>query len=258
MKKKEVGDMPVDTKVKAMTTMERGLMIGLVVNLIFVSVLAYFVFTSSNGVDGADGAIGATGPAGEPNAEASNLTYTGNSGENKLTIPDNQATAFKITDGTQDYMTITSTTGSDAVVINQKVTANSGLIVTPARSTEITADTTLTAKESGGTFLVNPSGASTTITLPAAAQGLTFSFLYVGISKTVNVVCAADDMHLYGIVETVAGVIGSEPTVLSGVSTVTFNTTASAGDMIELRGLDSTHWYVRGISSVAGLETGGG
>jgi hypothetical protein len=47
------------------------------------------------------------------------ITYSGTSTNNQIVIPDNLLDAFRITDGTQDYIKINSTTGTDLVEILQ-------------------------------------------------------------------------------------------------------------------------------------------
>jgi len=49
----------------------------------------------------------------------SNITYSGATGTNLITVPDNLASAFLITDGTQNYIQLVSTTGLDEVQLLQ-------------------------------------------------------------------------------------------------------------------------------------------
>lgn len=93
------------------------------------------------------------------------LSFGGATGANKLIFPANLAAGLKLTDGTNDYLTAVSTTGSLATVINQDLQLSKGQKV-PVSSFTSAGTTTLDETY----FLVRVSGnVLVTFNLPSAA-----------------------------------------------------------------------------------------
>ncbi len=57
------------------------------------------------------------------------ITYSGTTGNNRIVVPDNLASALLVTDGTQNYIQIVSTTGSDEVKILQNLDVTGNITV---------------------------------------------------------------------------------------------------------------------------------
>jgi SpoU rRNA methylase family enzyme len=57
------------------------------------------------------------------------ITYSGTTGNNEVVVPDNLADAWSVTDGTQDYIQVVSTTGSDEVKLLQNTDITGNLTV---------------------------------------------------------------------------------------------------------------------------------
>ena len=112
----------------------------------------------------------------------------------------------------------------------------------------VSADTTLTASDSGKTILLDAVGEA--ITLPAPAAGLNYKFLVTEAVITTSWTVAATGALIYGSV-TEAGLVqlaSAETTI-----TIVF-TKAIQGDWFTLES-DGTNWYVAGQLSVAASFT---
>ena len=112
----------------------------------------------------------------------------------------------------------------------------------------LTADTTLSASDSGKTILLDAVGEA--ITLPAATAGLNYKFLVTAAVITSAWTVAAAAAVIYGSV-TEAGLVqlSSAETTLTVV-----HTKAIQGDWFTLES-DGTNWYLAGQLSVAGSFT---
>ena len=73
-------------------------------------------------------------------------------GNNIITIPDNQADALSITDGTQSYITIKSSTGADEVQINQNLNILGNSIINTGTLTLPTSSDTLVGRATTDTL----------------------------------------------------------------------------------------------------------
>jgi len=117
-------------------------------------------------------------------------------------------------------------------------------------STALTADTTLTAADSGKTFYLDAVGEA--ITLPAVgdATGVQYKFVVTAAIATSAWTIAATTAKIYGSV-TEAGLVqlSSAETTLTIV-----HTKAIEGDWITLE-CDGTNWYLAGQFSVASSFT---
>lgn len=114
--------------------------------------------------------------------------------------------------------------------------------------TELTAATTLTAADSGKTYLLNLT-AGFAVTLPAPASGLKFKFiLSAAITGDMTVVTNGGDNVIQGtIIVNGASVIGSNE------DTITFaNAAETVGDYIELESDGTNWWIVGGVAAAAG------
>jgi len=105
----------------------------------------------------------------------------------------------------------------------------------------ITGTTTLTAADSGTTYiLTQPSGAYT-IQMPTTAAGLVFRFV-LRVVLTNNLGLEFIAPHLYGSYD-----LGGTPAQVNVQQTMSFTgDDAQIGDTLEFYGIDSTHWYVTG------------
>lgn len=102
----------------------------------------------------------------------------------------------------------------------------------------ISADTTVTTADSGKMFVDVKGSATTTFTLPAAAAGLTYTFVCGDADGEILVTPATADAIVTKVTATGAALA---PTAGTGIK----NTAASnvAGDTITLTALDGTTWY---------------
>jgi len=66
------------------------------------------------------------------------INFSGATTVNTVTIPDNLADALRITDGTQNYVTITTTTGSDQINLNQTTAITAGSLAVQAGNLNVT------------------------------------------------------------------------------------------------------------------------
>ena len=112
----------------------------------------------------------------------------------------------------------------------------------------LTADTTLTASDSGKTIILDAVGEA--ITLPAVEAGLNYKFIVGAVVATSSWTVAAATAVMYGSV-TEAGLVQ----LLSAETTITIvHTKAIRGDWFTLES-DGTNWYVAGQLSVASSFT---
>lgn len=112
----------------------------------------------------------------------------------------------------------------------------------------LTADTTLTASDSGKTILLDAVGEA--ITLPAPIAGVNYKFLVTAAVITTSWTVVADAAVIYGSV-TEAGLVQ----LLSAETTITIVfTKAIQGDWFTLES-DGTNWYCAGQLSVAASFT---
>ena len=112
----------------------------------------------------------------------------------------------------------------------------------------LTADTTLTASDSGKTILLDAIGEA--VTLPAPTAGLNYKFVVTAAVATTSWTVAATGALIYGSV-TEAGLVqlcSAETTI-----TIVF-TKAIPGEWFTLES-DGTNWYVAGQLSVASSFT---
>lgn len=114
----------------------------------------------------------------------------------------------------------------------------------------VTADTTLTASDSGKIIFMNPTGID--ITLPSAAAGLNFEIILNADNSTTacTIVQAAASEDFYGHVFTSekedAGTDGD--TGESANTKITFATSAMKGDRVSLVS-DGTVWFVKAFAT---------
>jgi len=116
------------------------------------------------------------------------------------------------------------------------------------KTVAISADTTLTAADSGKTYLLDAIGEA--ITLPAPYDGCKFKFLITAAIATSSWVITATDALISGSV-TEAGLVqlAAAETAITIV-----HTKSIAGDWIELVS-DGTSWFLSGQLSVASSLT---
>jgi len=111
-----------------------------------------------------------------------------------------------------------------------------------------TADTTLTAADSGKTIFLD---GSTThdVTLPAAETGLTFTFILVDATADVDIVQAAAAEDFVGCITAHNG----KDTAETGDTKIIFDQSGGAlpGDWITLNCYNDDDWYVQGNSNTS-------
>jgi hypothetical protein len=108
----------------------------------------------------------------------------------------------------------------------------------------------LTASDTGRTFTVGK-GAAYTITLPALAAGLQFTFISGATAANLVAIgtgtaAQAGPTIIFGTWRQLSGVA----TVSAGTATVNFTATSVLGDEIRMW-CDGTNWYVKGDSFAA-------
>ena len=103
----------------------------------------------------------------------------------------------------------------------------------------LTADTTLTAKDSGKTLLLDAVGEA--ITLPAVADGLNFKFLCTADIITSAWTIKAATKVISGSAEVAGAIVAA---ALEDVITFT-HTVALIGDWVNIES-DGSAWYVKG------------
>lgn len=163
-------------------------------------------------------------------------------GENKWAVADNLASALDVTEGSNSYIKVVTTNGSEHVEIR------SPRPVGPT-ATAITGATALTIADSGRVFTVAQSSAYD-VDLPAPGAADVCFYLQL-VSPGANAVTVT----VAGAAATFEGVIVNDVTsVLPATgSTLTFASgVAALGDCIEVRSTSSSKYFVRAISSAAG------
>ncbi len=108
----------------------------------------------------------------------------------------------------------------------------------------ITGAVSLGNADSGKTYIVD-AGAGYTITLPTAAAGLNYKFVLKVEGSAVTI--AATSTHLYGSYS-----LNGTATPIDAQLKIIFAAPSGLGDRIELYGIDATHWYVSGMTTVDG------
>jgi hypothetical protein len=149
------------------------------------------------------------------------------------------------TNSTQLLLAVDGTTSAGGTF-----TAKDGLIVQSNTAAAITAERVLAAADSGGVFSIAQTS-TYGITLPAPAQGLSYKFVLVA-AGAFTVTITATGAYLYGIHH----VDGASVSINATTSIVFVSGTAVVGDIVELYGVDSTHWMARiHISATGGVTT---
>lgn len=115
----------------------------------------------------------------------------------------------------------------------------------------LTGAATLTAEDSGKTFILN-AAAGAQITLPAVADaaGQKYSFVVGALfATTAWTIKAASNKIQGGVIVNSALVPGADE------NTITFSASAdTVGDFVELK-CDGSNWYVSGMGTAAGAIT---
>ena len=117
------------------------------------------------------------------------------------------------------------------------------------RFTTLSSASTLSADDSGKTFLLALAGGFTT-TLPAAAEGVTYRFI-VSVAPTTAYIIVTDSSAnvIHGQVATSEDAAG-DVACAAASDTVTFVASkAIIGDWVELTS-DGTNWYISGMCDV--------
>lgn len=115
----------------------------------------------------------------------------------------------------------------------------------------LSANTTLTTEQSGSWFRCAQGVSVVTITLPTGADvaGTNYKFILTTTS-TANFIIAGGAGTLFGVI------VENDATPVVQISSNTSivyrgGPTAASGDIIEVYGIDSSHWMVKGYTSVA-------
>ena len=165
---------------------------------------------------------------------------------------DTAALTYNLTD--EDLILIIASDGFGIYQVN--VTTASPPVVTlvggiaqGANIVSLTAAKTLTAADSGKTFILE-AAAGVAITLPSAAYGLKYKFMNGEITTTsvghIISATAGDGDNIKGVVTT-NGALNAT----TGCDVITFTSTvALAGDYCEIES-DGVNWYVSGTGSAA-------
>lgn len=124
--------------------------------------------------------------------ETTNGTFTFNaaSGSNVLAVPANQADALSFNDGTNDYIQIVSTTGSEAITVSQDTTFNSDTTTLNSGVTfkVSTQNTTATIDNTVYFVTCDATSAAIVITLPAKASSVGVEYKFVKVDSSANTV----------------------------------------------------------------------
>ncbi len=135
------------------------------------------------------------------------------------------------------------TAAASKAVILDSAQGIAGLVAKSSSAAAITEARVLTIADSGGTFSVAKTTAYA-ITLPTPAQGMSFTFMVLDTGA--NIVTISDGAaHLNGIVS-----VNSVGTVMTG-TTLSLASAGSLGDWVEFKGIDATHYLVRGACLAA-------
>ena len=105
-------------------------------------------------------------------------------------------------------------------------------------ATSVTADTTLTAANSGKMYVDKKGSATTTFTLPAAAAGLRYTFVCGNASGEILVTPQTGDA-----IVTKADPTGASIAPAAGTGIKNTAATNIVGDHLTLVALDATTWY---------------
>lgn len=176
------------------------------------------------------------------------LTLNGATGVNLVSVPDNLASALDITEGSNSYIKVVTTNGSESVDVGKVINAAAGVQGVVANEI-VTATNVITAAESGKTFFLN-SATEFVSTLPAVAAGLRFTFICTAAPSgaSYTIVTNSSSNIIKGNQNSVAGDAGDFGTA---DDTITFvDGQAVAGDKVELWS-DGTSWFAYAISKVA-------
>ena len=113
----------------------------------------------------------------------------------------------------------------------------------------LSADYTVTAADSGLTFLLDATGEA--ITLPAVAEGLNFKFLCTAAVATSAWTITAPAKVISGSAQVAGAVV---PAALEDVITFAHTGKATIGDWVSIES-DGTAWYVEGSAVTAASIT---
>ena len=113
----------------------------------------------------------------------------------------------------------------------------------------LSADYTVTAADSGVTFLLDAVGEA--ITLPAVAEGLNFKFLCTAAVATSSWTITAATKVISGSAQVAGAVVAAE---LEDVISLVHTSKATIGDWVSVES-DGTNWYVEGSAVTAGSIT---
>lgn len=146
---------------------------------------------------------------------------------------------------------------SGLVVTGDALQASSGLIA--PNITDIVANATLTSAQSGGAVLCEQGGGAVTVTIPAAAAALGFTYLFwLGVAGAGDFVISSGVADICGKINNAGTLAGFGP-----VQTVRFvGGTAAQFDYIRLTctgntsGGNNAFWFAEALTSVAGGITG--
>lgn len=169
---------------------------------------------------------------------AGGIAFTGATTVNTVSIPDNLADALNVTEGSNSYLKVTTTNGSEGIAFGVPTTG-------PTAAEVVTTTNVITAAESGKTFFLN-SATEFVSTLPAPAAGLRFTFIVTAAPSgaSYTVVTNSSSNIIKGHVVTSEDAGGSADSETSGGDTVSFvDGKAVAGDRAEFW-CDGTNWFV--------------
>ena len=124
------------------------------------------------------------------------------------------------------------------------------LPVETSKAFVLTAARTVSAAETGATFYLSLAGGFT-VTLPAAALGLQYTFIVKTAPTTAYIVAAATADTMGGSIVTSATGAADTEADITGDQFNFVASTAVVGDRITLNS-DGTGWYGYGVCSVAG------
>lgn len=142
-------------------------------------------------------------------------------------------------------------------VINSSLTVN-GSINGQSNVSSVTADETLTTADSGSTLLLD-AAAGATVTLPAPAAGLTYTFVVLTTvtSNSYKVVTDASTTFLQGYLAVPVAAGTSTYFFADGTSDISINLNGSTtggllGGQFSVTCLDGTQWQVSGVVEGSG------
>lgn len=149
---------------------------------------------------------------------------------------------------TDEFITVDPTTKVPTVATGTQVVALVNASAKTALTEAVTAETeAVSAAESGKVYVQTRSSTTATFTLPAAAAGLTYTFVCGHASSEILITPQAGDA-IVGKTDGGAAGTGIAPAAGTGIK----NTAATnvVGDFCTLVALDTTTWY---MTSVAGV-----